>query len=612
VAKRRPSRKNVRRRTTFPSFRRILVPILHGSLPESALQLAGRLTPEVILLGIVPIGKDEVLSAGAARARELRLILRRLEAGGGGRARARVRVTSTPWDELRSAMEAEPPDLLMLEWPSQVRALGEGLDRFLAECPCDVALLRGAVGPGPGRVLLPIRGGPHAELAMRLTLQLQPGRAVALHLSSGAGESQDAPFLGMKRILPRLGNVELRTETTSDPADTILKAAGEFELIVMGTTAQPLDSPAGLGRVALEVLEGSAASVLAVKTRRPMPASASDAIAGAQAISILVDKWFAENTFEADEFSDLEHLLELKRAQGLTISLAMPSLNEETTVARVIQTIRRALMDRVPLLDEIVLIDSHSTDRTRAIVARLGLPVYIHQDLLPRLGPRDGKGEALWKSLLVTSGDLLAWVDTDIVNMHPRFVYGIVGPLLQDRRIQFVKGFYRRPLKVGRKIQAGGGGRVTELTARPLLNLFYPELSGLIQPLSGEYAGRRSALEQLPFFSGYGVETGLLIDIFERHGLSAIAQVDLLERVHHNQPLEALGKMSFAIIQAVIQKLEGRYGRAILEDVNKTMKLIRYQEGSYWLDVEEVVERERPPMATLPEYRERRREAPVP
>jgi glucosyl-3-phosphoglycerate synthase len=159
---------------------------------------------------------------------------------------------------------------------------------------------------------------------------------------------------------------------------------------------------------------------------------------------------------------------------------------------------------------------------------------------------------------------------------------------------------------VGEKVQAGGGGRVTELTARPLLNLFYPELSGVVQPLSGEYAGRRDALEQLPFFSGYGVETGLLIDFFERYGLSAIAQVDLLERVHHNQPLEALSKMSFVIIQAVIRKLERRYGQAIMEDVNKSMKLISYQGGSYSLDVEEIVEQERPPILHVPEYVARR------
>ena len=154
-------------------------------------------------------------------------------------------------------------------------------------------------------------------------------------------------------------------------------------------------------------------------------------------------------------------------------------------------------------------------------------------------------------------------------------------------------------------MQASGGGRVTELTARPLLNLFFPELSGVLQPLSGEYGGRRAALEQAVFFSGYGVETGLLIDIFERYGLNAIAQVDLLERIHHNQPLEALSKMSFAIIQTVMRKLEGRFGSAILEDVNRSMKLIRHNPSGYFLDVEEIAERERPPMIEIQEYLER-------
>ena len=326
-----------------------------------------------------------------------------------------------------------------------------------------------------------------------------------------------------------------------------------------------------------------------------------------QAISILVDKWFAENTFHADEFKQLDEIVALKREQGVTISLALPALNEQETVGKIIDVIKKELIDKAPLLDEIVLIDSNSTDSTREIAAQADVPVYIHQHLLERLGARDGKGEALWKSLLVTRGDIIMWIDTDILNIHPRFVYGILGPLLINPQVQFVKGFYRRPLKVGQKRQAGGGGRVTELTARPLLNLFYPELSGVVQPLSGEYAGRREALEKVPFFSGYGVETGMLIDIYEKYGLQAIAQVDLLERIHHNQHLEALSKMSFAIIQTVMRKLESRFGRAVLEDVNRSMKLIRYNNKGYFLEVEEIAERDRPPMIELPEYRERLR-----
>ncbi|RMF47457.1 MAG: glucosyl-3-phosphoglycerate synthase, partial [Anaerolineae bacterium] len=207
--------------------------------------------------------------------------------------------------------------------------------------------------------------------------------------------------------------------------------------------------------------------------------------------------------------------------------------------------------------------------------------------------------------LYVLKGDLIAWIDTDIKNIHPRFVYGILGPLLQNPDIQYVKGFYRRPLKQGNKMIAGGGGRVTELTARPLINLFYPELSGVIQPLSGEYAGRRSALERLPFFTGYGVESGLLIDMLDNYGLNAIAQVDLLQRVHHNQPLPSLSKMSFTIIQVFMQRLSKRHGITLLQEANTTMNMPRYTQTRFYLASEELRERERPPMVSIPEYREK-------
>ncbi|NLH00028.1 MAG: glucosyl-3-phosphoglycerate synthase [Chloroflexi bacterium] len=372
----------------------------------------------------------------------------------------------------------------------------------------------------------------------------------------------------------------------------------------MGATAQSSEPTSPIGPVAEAVLAEGRSSVVVVKTRRPAPTSYESEIIGQNAISVLVDKWFAENTYHADEFANLDELVDRKRKQNMTISLALPALNEAETVGNVISTIKKALMDDTPLLDEIVLIDSNSTDGTREIAASLGIPVYIHQDILPRYGSRHGKGEALWKSLCVTHGDIILWIDTDIVNIHPHFVYGLIGPLLLRPEVQLVKGFYQRPLKVDDKLQAGGGGRVTELTARPLLNLLYPELSGLFQPLAGEYGGRRSALEQLPFSSGYGVEIGLLIDMLETFGLDAIAQVDLQERIHHNQPLEALSKMSFTIIQTVFRKLERRYERAFLEDANRTMKLIRYEPGRFFLEVQELAEEERPPMITIPEYLE--------
>lgn len=587
----------------FPAVRSAMVPVIYGCEDLSAVEAARALASEVILVGLVPIALGESVSGGSLKARDVRRRLREIAAPFSGqvRAKALVRVSTEAWIELESVLARDEPDLLVLDWKGHLDALGVTPAEVLNRSACDIVLVRGPFPAEPERVLVPVRGGPHAELALRLGLCMQPEKMKTLHLTP-AGDFSDAPFRGLAQVLRHLPDVETAAATTQDAAQTILAEAAGYDVVVMGVSAQPLNSPASLGAVADRVLKEAPAAVLAVKTRRPMALAHPEELSGAQAISILVDKWFAENTFGAGEFDDVEHLVELKRARGLRISLALPALNEAETVGKVIRTIRRVLMEKAPLLDEMVLIDSASTDATRQIAADLGVPVYIHQELLPEWGPRRGKGEALWKSLLVTTGDIIAWIDTDIVNIDPRFVYGILGPLLQNSAIKFVKGFYRRPLRVGAKVQAGGGGRVTELMARPLLNLFYPELSGVVQPLSGEYAGRREALEQLPFFSGYGVEIGLLIDVFEHFGLEAIAQVDLLERVHHNQPLEALSKMSFAILQAVLHKLERRYGQPILEDIHKSMKLIRYEAGSYFLDVEEIVERERPPMRHVPEY----------
>ncbi|HTX64624.1 MAG TPA: glycosyltransferase, partial [Opitutaceae bacterium] len=328
--------------------------------------------------------------------------------------------------------EADEPDLLLLEWEAHFAALGVSPAEALMRPPCNVALVRGPFPSAPLRVMVPVRGGPHAELALRTGLSLKAQELTTLHLAAADSHAAktDAPFRGLQRVLPQLPEVHPRAMVTADPAQTILEQGAGYNVIIIGTTAQPVRSPDSLGKVADRILLESPAAVLAVKSRRPMPQTAPDETAGAHAISILVDKWFAENTFHADEFADLQRLVALKQAQGVSISLALPALNEAETVGRVIRVVKEALFDRVRLLDEIVLVDSHSTDRTVEIARKLGVPVYIHQDLLPDLGARTGKGEALWKSLLVTRGDIVAWIDTDIVNIQPHFVYGLLGPLL--------------------------------------------------------------------------------------------------------------------------------------------------------------------------------------
>jgi glucosyl-3-phosphoglycerate synthase len=269
----------------------------------------------------------------------------------------------------------------------------------------------------------------------------------------------------------------------------------------------------------------------------------------------------------------------------------------------------REMVGRVPLLDEVLVIDSASTDRTREIAEAEGAKVIQHPDVLARYGSFRGKGEALWKSLFATSGDIIVWADTDVRHWHHRMVYGTLGPLLHEPRLQYVKGYYQRPIVQEGVLKEGGGGRVTELVARPLINLFYPELSGLIQPLAGEYAGRRTLLESIPFFTGYAVEIGHLIDAAERVGIEGLGQVDLERRIHRNQELEGLSRMSFVILQAVMKRLEERRKARLFAELGSTMKLPRSGKGRLSLEVIELADQERPPMIRIPEYLERRRAA---
>jgi glucosyl-3-phosphoglycerate synthase len=467
-------------------------------------------------------------------------------------------------------------------------------------------------------ILLPARGGPQAEMSLELAQDLMDavGAEVSvLHvvqdLPEKARAAEEAPFTEFLSGIAGSGapDVSLRTATMeSDPVQTVSSAANEYDLLIMGAGDQP---SAGVGRFTGRVAKQAKSAMIAVKTRIPVgPAiraarqRARPHVLDADTLSLLVDKWFAENTFHADEFSDLGRLVDIKRKSGLTISLGLPALNEEKTIGEIISVLKRRLMDDVPLLDEIVLMDSNSTDSTREIAVEMGIPVYIHQQVLPEAGPPvDGKGEALWKSLHVLKGDIIAWVDTDVANMHPQFVYGLLGPLLREPRIGYVKGYYHRPIQTGDDFQHEGGGRVTELTVRPLLNLFFPLLSGLVQPLAGEYAGRREVLEQLPFFSGYGVETGLLIDLLEQYGLAAIGQVNLEKRVHRNRSLSDLSLTAFAIVQVILTRLEERARIELLEEVNRSMKLIRFERDHLSLVVRHVGDVERPPIATIPAYR---------
>ena len=318
-----------------------------------------------------------------------------------------------------------------------------------------------------------------------------------------------------------------------------------------------------------------------------------------------VRRWFERRTSAAADWP-VDLLLSHKGAT--TVSVALPALDEAGTVGPIVSTIRRDLMESHGLVDELVVIDSGSTDDTRSAAAAAGATVFDTRDVLPRYGDVPGKGEALWKSLYVTSGDIVVFVDADLEQFTSSFVTGLLGPLLSDPEIAFVKAMYDRPLALGPHTAPVGGGRVTELVARPILNLHWPALAGFVQPLSGEYAARRSVLEALPFGSGYGVEIGLLIDALDVVGLDALAQVDIGQRIHRNQTDRALGRMAVEIWQVTLSRLacEGRLSDA---DVSTALTQFSRVDGQYVAQTTDVTVTERPPMLSLPEYAARRARA---
>jgi glucosyl-3-phosphoglycerate synthase len=320
------------------------------------------------------------------------------------------------------------------------------------------------------------------------------------------------------------------------------------------------------------------------------------------------NQWIKQNTFHYADFGDIKRLVQAKEEKGLKISLCLPTLNEEKTIAKEIVIFKSELMSRYPLLDEIVVVDSGSSDNTLDVAHSFGADVYSAASILPHLPSYSGKGENLWKALYITQGDIIIYLDADIKNIHHRFAYGLLGPLLFRDNIKFTKAFYDRPIAISEKeFRPTGGGRVTELVIRPLFSLFFPELTQIIQPLSGEYAGYRDIFEAIPFPIGYGIETSMILDIYRLWGLEVMAQVDLEKRVHRNQDTLALGKMAFAIIKTFIN----RKIQLNLIDIKSLMydEIIQYRivENEIRPEIEKIMTYERPPMLDVPEYRQKYR-----
>ena len=624
---------------------RIVIPVANPLTAEELIRIGAALleprTGELTALGIVEVPEGMPLSEGATHARQARRLLQKVldYVPEGVTIHPLVRIGRHAAAGIVEAATEQEADLLIFGWGGKsgpgrdgaTPAISPTIDEVVREAPCDIAVVKQRGSREIGRILVPVRGGPHAELALRFADALahrHDAVVSVMHIvPSGVTEAVRAQAERALAAFARQ-HVTARSEPILREAHNvrtaILREADRADLVVMGASAAS-DDPGGslFGSLPEAIAQRAKPTVIVVKTREPIGrqtfeqlaqraeslAAADRAAEESRAIPARVDRWFAEANFHHSEFADLGRLTALKQKQGGTVSRVLPTLNEAETIGPIVRRAVREMQQRFPLLDEVLVIDSDSTDATREIALREGARVVAHSDVLTRYGVYRGKGEALWKSLYETSGDIVVWADTDVRNWHHRMVYGTLGPLLVEPRLQYVKGYYQRPIVEGGVLREGGGGRVTELVARPLINLFFPELSGLIQPLAGEYAGRRSLLEQLAFFTGYAVEIGHLIDVAERVGIAGLGQVDLERRVHRNQELEGLSRMSFVILQAVMKRLEERRRVRLFAELGSTMKLPRSGRGRLSLEVLELADHERPPMIRIPEYLERRRAA---
>jgi glucosyl-3-phosphoglycerate synthase len=313
--------------------------------------------------------------------------------------------------------------------------------------------------------------------------------------------------------------------------------------------------------------------------------------------------WFRNRSYEYAQFSDLAELGKRKREQELTVSLVLPCRNVADTVGGIIDEVH-TINEQAQLVDQILAVDADSEDGTAQVAADHGALVYSENELMSSHGGAHGKGDAMWRALSVTKGDLVMYADADTRDFKPQFVYGILGPILQVPQIRYVKAAYRRPFKKGENAEPDGGGRVTELSTKPLFNLFYPELTGFVQPLAGEFVADRELFRSIPFLTGYAVETGIMIDILNRVGLGAMAQVDLGTRQNRHQSLRDLSRMSYAVLRAVARRLreDGRLNQA--RDPRLPEQLFQFSDYQHavatpeGLQLQEYVEElvERPPI----------------
>lgn len=479
---------------------------------------------------------------------------------------------------------------------------GKDVDLLWSACSSSSHVIAYKLRQNPSRTSAAIfaRADSNSALAGTILRHLTEARIVEqtsfVHITS-AGQSvavNDSVLEAYGKVKAELPNARLAIEQAENTIESAIERCSlEYGLLVLGLPKHRKEGSVTEHLVALAVAGLLHTTAIFVYARGAESEQLS-------ATTRTIEPWILKNTFSLGEFGDIERLLRAKHDHHVSISLILPALNEEKTVGQVIDAFKGPLMDQRPLLDEIILMDSDSSDQTRAIAAERGIPVYVHQQVRPDLGTYAGKGETMWKALFVAKGDILVFVDTDLSNPNPAFVTGLVAPLLLDERLEFVKGFYRRPVRVVNEFVEVGGGRVTELAARPLLNLWYPELGGLFQPLAGTIAARASVLRELHFLTGYGVEIGHVIEYARKYGIDGLAQSELGEIIHRNQPLDALSKMSFQVLEAFFQLSPGMMAPGSVERMNGILRQPFLSETGFTLLQTRLRQEVRPPVSSVP------------